>query len=81
MIAFFNFTKVNAARRRALSGPMAHKRRRNMQIWTIWGRKTNGNVVKCFTWRGERSAGLQRAYMEAKDWDYGLAYCWAEKVI
>lgn len=52
-----------------------------MQIWTIWGRKTNGNVVKCFTWRGERSAGLQRAYMEAKDWDYGLAYCWAEKVI
>ena len=52
-----------------------------VQHWTIWGRKTNGNVVKCFTWRGERSAGLQRAYMEAKDWDYGLAYCWAEKAI
>lgn len=52
-----------------------------VQHWTIWGRKTNGNVVKCFTWRGERAQGLQRAYMEAKDWDYGLAYCWAEKAI
>jgi hypothetical protein len=50
-------------------------------MYVIWGRKTNGNTVKCFTWRGEPSEGLQRAYREAKDWDYDLAYCWAEKVI
>lgn len=47
-------------------------------MYVIWGRKTNGNTVKCFTWRGEPSEGLRQAYREAKDWDYDLAYCWAE---
>lgn len=52
-----------------------------VERWTIWARKTNGNVMKCFVWRGARADGLARAWAEAKDFDYGLAYCWAEKVI
>ena len=52
-----------------------------VQHWTIWGRKTNGNVMKFFVWRGARADGLARAWAEAKDFDYDLAYCWAEKVI
>lgn len=49
-----------------------------MGFWAIWGRKSNGNVIKCFTWRGEPSQGIQRAYREARDWDYDLVHCWAE---
>lgn len=51
-----------------------------VQRWTIWGRKKNGNVLKCFTWRGSAAGGIARAYADAKDWDYDLAYCWAEKL-
>ena len=48
------------------------------QYWTIWGRKTNGSVMKCFTWRGPAQDGIARARAEAKDFDYDLDQVWAE---
>ena len=50
-----------------------------VERWTIWGRKTNGNVMKCFTWRGSAEGGIARARVEAKDFDYDLDQVWAEQ--
>lgn len=49
-----------------------------VERWTIWGRKKNGNVIKCFTWRGPAQDGIARARVEAKDFDYDLDQVWAE---
>lgn len=50
-----------------------------VQHWTIWGRKTNGNVMKCFTWWGPAEDGIAQARKEAKDFDYDLDQVWAEQ--
>lgn len=50
-----------------------------METWQIWGRKTNGNVIRCFKWRGDAKNGIAAARREAQEWDYGLDECWAEK--
>jgi hypothetical protein len=50
-----------------------------VQHWTIWGRKINGNVMKCFTWWGPAEDGIARARKEAKDFDYDLDQVWAEQ--
>lgn len=49
-----------------------------VESWTIWGRKSNGNVVRCFTWRGEPRSGIAKARQEAHEWDYDLGMVWAE---
>ena len=47
--------------------------------WTIWGRKKNGNVIECFTWRGSAEGGIARARVEVKVLDYDLDQVWAER--
>lgn len=50
-----------------------------VENWTIWARKKNGHVMRCFTWSGPAQDGIARARAEAKDFDYDLEQVWAEK--
>jgi hypothetical protein len=49
--------------------------------WQVQARKADGEIIDCFTWRGDEDSGVTRAYRDAADHGVKIVDAWAVPVM